>query len=84
LKAFHAKFFIDDDAIAREEATYKSIPIKQLVTPEIVQLNYNKIKSDIQTLVDEHLAYMMETPELSELVVKKRKVQHAQRPNSHL
>lgn len=56
LKVFHNQIQNDHEAIAKEEAAYKTIPVIRQLTSEDVQENYLKIKSDIQNLFFVELA----------------------------
>jgi hypothetical protein len=58
LKAFHSEIQNDHEAIAKEEAVYKPIPVIQKVTAEDIQENYLKIKADIQKLFFVELKYI--------------------------
>jgi hypothetical protein len=51
LKLFHSEIQNDHEAIAAEEAAYKPIPLIEYVSPEDVEENYKKIKTEINLLV---------------------------------
>jgi hypothetical protein len=51
LKVFHSEVQNDHEAIAREDAAYKAIPLVGYVSPEDVGENYRKIKLDVVRLV---------------------------------
>lgn len=51
LKLFHSQIQNNHDAIAKEEAAYKPIPLINYVSPEDVEENYKQIKRDIAGLV---------------------------------
>jgi hypothetical protein len=72
LKAFHARFVIDHHAIQKEEATYQPIPQVRTVTPDIIDLNFRRIKQEARQLVEDRLAYMAATPALAGLIVTKK------------
>src|SRR6185503_10595680 len=55
-KAFHAEIINDNEAIRKEEAQYRELPVIRNVTPELVRNNYLKIKMDIEELVINELA----------------------------
>jgi hypothetical protein len=55
LKLFHSEIQNDHQAIAKEEATYKPIPLIEYVSPEDVEENYKKIKTEITLLVKEEM-----------------------------
>lgn len=58
LKVFHSEIQNDHDAIAKEEASYKSIPLIKRVTDEDVKEVYNKIKNEIEDLITGELALL--------------------------
>ncbi len=58
LKVFHSEIQNDHDAIAKEEAGYKAIPIIKRVTDEDVKEVYNKIKYEIEDLITGELALL--------------------------
>ncbi len=55
LKTFHAEIINDHAAIAREEKSYREIPVIRNVTHFEVQENYYAIKEDIRKIVMERL-----------------------------
>ncbi|MCR8560157.1 YWFCY domain-containing protein [Mucilaginibacter sp. BJC16-A38] len=56
LKMFHAAIQNDHAAIAKEEAAYKAILIRQPVSEEMVMETYNRIRSEITDLLKAELA----------------------------
>jgi len=58
LKVFHSEIQNDHDAIAKEEAGYKAIPVIKRVTDEDVKEVYNKIKYEIEDLITGELALL--------------------------
>jgi hypothetical protein len=55
LKMFHSEIQNDHEAIAREEAAYKPIPVIKQVTTTDIRENYLRIKADIRTLIADEL-----------------------------
>jgi hypothetical protein len=55
LKMFHSAIQNDHDAIAKEEANYKPIPVVEFVSEETVAETYQQIKSDIFELLKKEL-----------------------------
>ena len=55
LKLFHSEIQNDHEAIAKEEAGYKPIPLVEYVSPEDVEENYRKIKAEISVLIAEEM-----------------------------
>ncbi len=51
LKLFHSEIQNDHEAIAKEEAAYKAIPLIGYVSPEDVEENYKQIKAEIAMLI---------------------------------
>lgn len=58
LKMFHSTIQNDHDAIANEEASFRSIPVITKVTDEDIRENYHKVKEDIQNLLFFELALL--------------------------
>ena len=56
LKVFHCEIQNDHEAIAREEADYRPIPVSSPVSAEDIQENYKRIKAEVRQLVEEELA----------------------------
>ena len=55
LKLFHSEIQNDHEAIAKEETAYKPIPLIAYVSPEDVEENYKRIKTDIASLIKEEM-----------------------------
>jgi len=55
LKLFHSEIQNDHEAIAKEEAAYKPIPLIAYVSPEDVEENYKRIKTDVALLIKEEM-----------------------------
>lgn len=55
LKVFHSEIQNDHEAIAKEEAAYRAIPLVEYVSPEDVEENYRKIKLEIAELLQEEM-----------------------------
>jgi len=77
LKMFHAEIQNDHDAIAKEEAAYKSIPQVQHVTEEDVLENYIRIKAEIDELIQSEMILI----EANKIL--KEESQSAPTPNDH-
>jgi len=56
LKLFHSEIQNNNEAIAKEEAAYKTIPIINYVSAEDVQENYQRIKIEVAELIKTELA----------------------------
>ncbi len=55
LKMFHCEIQNDHDAIAKEEMSYKPIPIVKTVSPEEIKENYESIKAQVADLLKAEL-----------------------------
>jgi len=55
LKMFHAEIQQNHEAIGHEIAAYKEIPTIGNVTAEDIQTNYQRIKKDVERLIDSEL-----------------------------
>jgi type IV secretory pathway TraG/TraD family ATPase VirD4 len=55
LKNFHATILNDHQAIQQEEEKYQPIPQIRKITAEEIQLNYFRIKDDIQEIIDDKI-----------------------------
>ena len=71
LKAFCAEIINDHKALDKEQAGYAGIPQYFDVEPKDVLDNFLKVKSDIAMIVQTELERMMDTPELTDLIIKK-------------
>jgi len=61
LKMFHAAIQNNHPAIAKEEAAYRLIPVPEVVTEEMVNETWQKIRLDIAELLRSELADLEET-----------------------
>lgn len=71
LKAFDCEIKADFEAINKEEAAYKDIPVIRQVNDAMIYLNYLQVKEDIQFIKDTELNRILNDPELQHLVIKK-------------
>jgi hypothetical protein len=74
LKAFCAEVINDHEALTKEQNSYQEIPQFARVEHNDVLTNYLQIKKDVAMLVQTELERMMDTPELSDLIIKKENV----------
>ena len=78
-KIFNCEIVVDVEKFNAEEKAYKSIPIITDFTnkncndcmAQMIEDNYNRIKSDSKQIVDKELARIAEDPELSKLLPQK-------------
>ncbi|WP_317128741.1 type IV secretory system conjugative DNA transfer family protein [Mucilaginibacter gracilis] len=73
LKAFHAEIINDFDAIQKEEAAYKPIPVIKPVDNAIVQRHYMQIRQDVRDIIESETNRLMNDPALAHLIIKKSK-----------
>jgi hypothetical protein len=79
-KIFHAEIVVDNAKVAAETKAYKKIPViadftddaGNDVMQQVIENNYNQIKTDVKQIVVEDLKRIEEDPELQHLVKKDR------------
>lgn len=71
LKAFCAEVRNDHDTLAKEQALYKELPVISNTKPSDVLKNYLQIKKDVTVIVQTEIERMLDTPELTDLIIKK-------------
>jgi hypothetical protein len=71
-KMFHAEIQNDHDAIKKEEAGYRQLPVIQQVSQEDVRENYMKIKNEVEELLKDELQKIKNRSGVKESVKKKR------------
>jgi YWFCY protein/Type IV secretory system Conjugative DNA transfer len=79
LKFFHASIINDYEQILREETSFVPLPKIREVTAEMIQEKYSSIKREIEQVVEIQMEHMMNSPELSKLIIKKKVVQTKQK-----
>ena len=72
LKAFCADIINDHETLAREQALYKELPVISKTKPSDVLKNYLQIKKDVTIIVQTEIERMLDTPELTDLIIKKQ------------
>ena len=78
-KIFHAEIVVDNEKVAAETKTYKSIPVITDFTDEngndcmreMIHSNYNRIKEEVKQIVKDELARISNDEKLSHLLQKK-------------
>ncbi|MFR9582430.1 MAG: conjugal transfer protein MobC [Rikenellaceae bacterium] len=78
-KIFHAEIVVDSKKVATETAQYQKIPTiidftddnGKDIMAEQIQLNYDKIKADVQSIVDIEIARIKSDPALQHLIKTK-------------
>ncbi len=71
LKAFHCAILNDHDALHREQAGYKPVPVVRQVTQAMIQRNYDQIRQEIEDLVTAEMERIMGDPARAGTVLKK-------------
>jgi len=74
LKAFCAEVINDHEALVQEQAGYKELPQFSKVNPNDVLNNYLQVKKDVSMIVQNEIERMLDTPELTDLIIKKANV----------
>jgi len=71
LKAFCAEIINDHEALNREQAGYKDLPVFSKVEPSDVMKSYLQVKKDVGMIVQTEMERMLDTPELMEMIIRK-------------
>jgi len=71
LKAFCAEIINDHKALEIEQANYKELPQFSKVESKDVLDNYLQVKKDVAMIVQTEIERMLDTPELTDLIIKK-------------
>ena len=77
-KIFHAEIVVDNAAVATETKTYKPIPViaefaddeGNDVMQQVIEHNYNQIKTDVKQIVADELKRIENDPDLQHLIKK--------------
>ena len=71
LKAFHCKVINDYKTLQKEAAAYQSIPAFKKVDNSHVQRNFEKIKEDVQNILESEMERLLNDPEKTHLIISK-------------
>ena len=71
LKIFHCEILNNHEQIAREEKAYKEIPSARNVESSQINACYEKVRSDIQSLIQSELSRMKMSSLLNKLIIRK-------------
>ena len=71
LKAFCAEIINDHEALSDEQAGYKDLPVFSNVTPKEILESYMQVKKDVTMIVQTEIERMLDTPELTDFIIKK-------------
>jgi hypothetical protein len=77
-KIFHAEIVVDNAKVAAETKAYKKIPViadftddaGNDVMQQVIEHNYNQIKTDVKQIVADELARIESDPDLQHLIKK--------------
>jgi hypothetical protein len=72
LKVFAAEIISDREAIKKEEASYKELPVIRTIDNDIIMKNYYEIKRDVRNIIETEMEKIKNHPELKHLTEKKR------------
>ena len=61
----------DHRVLAIEQSDYKDLPVISSVTQKEMLENYFQIKKDVSTIVLTEMERMLDTPELTDLIINK-------------
>jgi hypothetical protein len=71
LKAFCSEIINDHEALNREQAGYKELPVFSKVEPSDVLENYLQVKKDVAMIVQTEIERILDTPGLTEFLIRK-------------
>lgn len=71
LKSFCAEIIQDHSGITREQAHYKDLPVVTPVTATEIGANFLRIKGEVGSLIQTELERMLDTPVLSDKILRK-------------
>lgn len=77
-KIFHARIVVDNEAVARETATYERIPQLSFFTgpdgkdnmDKQIEANYQRIRGEVAQIIEEELKRIRNDPKLAHLIPK--------------
>jgi hypothetical protein len=71
LKSFCAEIINDHDALNSEYTSYKELPSFSKVEPSDILKSYLQVKKDVAMIVQTEIERMLDTPEFTEMIIKK-------------
>ncbi|WP_342084387.1 conjugal transfer protein MobC [Dyadobacter sp. OTU695] len=71
LKTFHCTLVNDHQALQRQQASQKPLPVVRQVNPDVIQANYRQIKEDVETIIFSEMERMLSDPELAHLIISR-------------
>ena len=70
LKTFHNRIQNDHKSLWREQASYEPLPQVREITADMIQICYEEIKKDVNTVVEREFEKVMMSPDKTRLVKK--------------
>ena len=71
LKGFHNRIQNNHKMLLHEKAAYQPLPQVREINPQMIQLCYEEIKTDINKLVESSFAEVIQSPDKSKLITKR-------------
>ena len=71
LKAFCSEVINDHELLAKEQSGYKELPAFSKIKTNDILNSYLQVKKDIAMIVQSEIEWMMDTPELTDLIIRK-------------
>lgn len=71
LKTFFSEVINDHAALSREQASYKNLPAFSKVTSKEILEKHLQIKKDVADIIRDEMERMLDSPELSDLIINK-------------
>lgn len=68
---WHHSYLNDHKTLDRENVSYKELPVISKMHPPDVTKNYLQIKKDVTVIVHTEIERMLDTQELTDLIIKK-------------
>jgi hypothetical protein len=72
LKTFCAEIINDHQMLSQEQAGYKELPVISDVKQKEILENYLQIKKNVQIIIESEMERMLDTPELTALIIQKQ------------
>lgn len=67
LKTFHCEIINNHDQLRAEAGTYKELPVIYLVTTQMVNENFRRIKTEVADLIENEIERILNTPGLENI-----------------
>lgn len=73
LKTFNCEIINNHAALSSEQASYNDLPVLSNVSQRVVNESYLQIKKDTAGIIQNEMERMLDTPELSDLIIQKNR-----------